>query len=73
MHPHGVPVPQIRPSNPVKGLKPAANRAGWIKLFVHGFRKHEDEFNARVMTTNFEVAAKLCGECVYQSHSQPFS
>ena len=37
------------------------------------FRKHEDKFNARVMTTNFEVAAELCCECVYQSHSQAFA
>lgn len=73
LHPHGVPVPQIRPSNPVKGLKPAANRAAWVKLFVHGFRKREDEFNARIMTANLEVADKLCCECVYQSHSQAFA
>ena len=60
-------------SNPVKGLKPAANRAAWVKLFVHGFRKREDEFNARIMTANLEVADKLCCECVYQSHSQAFA
>jgi hypothetical protein len=35
-----------------------------------GLRKHEDELNARVMTPNLKVAAKLFCECVYQSHSQ---
>jgi hypothetical protein len=29
--------------------------------------------NAGLVTANFEVAAKLCCECVYQAHSQSFS
>ena len=49
---------------------PKANRSIPI---CSRLRKHQDEFNTGVVTANFEAAAKLRCECVYQAHSQSFS